>query len=96
MSVVVDSNLLVALVSGDPRGDRVLHTFLNWIDHEVELHAPVLVHYEVANALTLITSSSKKSERYSQTALASVLLKRVIDREIVSTQLCDKQMRVAI
>ena len=50
--VVVDANLFVALVSGDSRGGQVLQQFIQWIDHDVELHAPTLAQYEIANALT--------------------------------------------
>src|SRR5215210_5790096 len=50
--VVVDANLLVALVSGDPRGNKVLQHFTGWLSHNVEIHAPVLARYETANALT--------------------------------------------
>jgi predicted nucleic acid-binding protein len=50
--VVVDANLLVALVSGDPRGNKVLQHFTSWLSHNVEIHAPALVRYETANALT--------------------------------------------
>jgi predicted nucleic acid-binding protein len=50
--VVVDANLLVALVSGDPRGNTVLQYFTNWLSNNVEFHAPVLARYETANALT--------------------------------------------
>ncbi len=50
--VVVDANLLVALVSGDPRGNKVLQHFTAWLSHNVEIHAPLLAQYEMANALT--------------------------------------------
>jgi predicted nucleic acid-binding protein len=50
--VVVDANLLVALVSGDPRGNKVLQHFTDWLSRDVEIHAPVLAQYEMANALT--------------------------------------------
>lgn len=50
--VVVDANLLVALVSGDPRGNKVLQHFTDWLTHNVEIHAPLLAKYETANALT--------------------------------------------
>ena len=49
--VVVDANLLVALVSGDPRGNAVVRHFTDWLDHNVEIHSPALAQYEVANAL---------------------------------------------
>jgi predicted nucleic acid-binding protein len=50
--IVVDANLLVALVSGDPRGSKVLQHFTDWLNHNVEIHAPFLAKYETANALT--------------------------------------------
>lgn len=50
--VVVDANLLVALASGDSRGSAVLRHFNDWLDHNVEIHAPALAQYEVANAFT--------------------------------------------
>ncbi|MGI9106958.1 MAG: type II toxin-antitoxin system VapC family toxin [Pyrinomonadaceae bacterium] len=50
--VIVDANLLVALVSGDPRGAQVQQQFLQWLGDSVDLHAPALARYEVANALT--------------------------------------------
>ena len=52
MPVIVDSNLLVALVSGDPRGNRVSQAILDWVNQGVDLHAPELARYEFVNALT--------------------------------------------
>jgi len=52
MAIIIDANLLVALVSGDTRGDKVLKHFMNWIDNNFELHSPSLAKYEIANALT--------------------------------------------
>jgi len=52
MPVVIDANLLVALVSGNPRGDRVSQVILNWVDQGIDLHAPELARYEWVNALT--------------------------------------------
>jgi predicted nucleic acid-binding protein len=49
--IVVDANLLVALVSGDPRGNKVLQHFTDWLSRNVEIHAPFLAQYETANAL---------------------------------------------
>ena len=48
--VIVDANLLVALVSGDARGAQVQQQFLQWLGDSVDLHAPALARYEVANA----------------------------------------------
>ncbi len=50
--VIVDANLLVALVSGDSRGKVVLQHFTDWLTRNVEIHAPFLARYETANALT--------------------------------------------
>ena len=55
--VVVDANLLVALVSDDPRGHRVLQQLTDWLDHNVDIHAPTIAQYEVANALTRLVVS---------------------------------------
>lgn len=67
MSIVLDANLLVALVSGDPRGDLVSQAILDWIDQGVDLHAPALAKYEVANALTrLIVGNAFPAERVEE------------------------------
>jgi len=50
--VVIDANMLVALVSGDTRGNQVLQSFTDWLNHNVEIYAPALAKYEFANALT--------------------------------------------
>ena len=50
--IVVDANLLVALVSGDPRGSKVLQYFTDWLNRNIEIHAPLLAKYETVNALT--------------------------------------------
>jgi predicted nucleic acid-binding protein len=47
--IVLDANLLVALVSGDARGDRVLKQFMEWTYRDTRLHAPILAKYEVAS-----------------------------------------------
>ena len=52
MSVVINSNLLIVLVTGDPRGEAGSAKVTRWIEQGVSLHAPNLVPYEVANALT--------------------------------------------
>lgn len=58
MPIVLDSNLLVALVSGDPRGDLVSQRILDWVNQGVDLHAPELARYEFANALTRLMSQT--------------------------------------
>ena len=65
--VVIDANLLVALVSGDPRGNKVLEHFTGWLSHDVETHAPFLAQYEIANALTrLIVGGAFPSDRVEE------------------------------
>lgn len=64
MPIVIDSNLLVALVSGDPRGNSVSQALLGWVEQRVDLHAPELAKYEFANALTrLVAAKAFPSER---------------------------------
>lgn len=52
MSVVVDANLLVALALNDPRAPDVDLRFRKWASAGETLHAPELLRYEAANALT--------------------------------------------
>ena len=67
MPVIVDSNLLVALVSGDPRGNRVSQAILDWVNQGVDLHAPELARYEFVNALTrLIVANAFPVERVNE------------------------------
>ena len=67
MPIILDSNLLVALVSGDPRGNQVSQSLLSWIDQGIDLHAPELTKYEVANALTrLIIGNAFPSGRVEE------------------------------
>ena len=53
--IAVDANLLVALVSGDPRGSKVFQHFTDWLNHNIAIHAPLLAKYEMADALTRLT-----------------------------------------
>jgi predicted nucleic acid-binding protein len=68
VSVVIDSNLLIVLVTGDPRGDMVSAQFSRWIEQNTRLHAPDLVPYEVANALT----RAIVAQVFNQSALSEV------------------------
>ena len=88
--IVVDANLLVALVSGDARGTQVQQQFLQWLDHSVDLHSPALARYEVANALTrLIVAKAFPADKIEDawvnlsvlliTYHASVDAKRVVE-----------------
>lgn len=57
MNVVLDANLLIVLVNQDTRSSIVRQKIDNWIDAEVQLHAPKLARYEIANALTRLIIS---------------------------------------
>lgn len=52
MSVVIDANLLVALALNDPRAPAVDRHLREWASAGETLHAPELLRYEAANALT--------------------------------------------
>ena len=71
---VLDSNLLVILVSGDPRRPRVLQQLTSWLDDNIELHAPALAQYEIANALTRLVVSSAFPEDRIEEAVNSILV----------------------
>jgi hypothetical protein len=57
--VVVDANALIALIAREPESDAVTVHFAGWISDRVELHAPELARYEIANALTRKVSHSE-------------------------------------
>jgi predicted nucleic acid-binding protein len=52
VSVVLDANVPIVLVSGDPRRAKVQALLRGWLEAGEELHAPDLLPYEVANGLT--------------------------------------------
>ena len=52
MTVVLDSNLLVALVTKDERAPAIGRQMSALAQSGEDLHAPTLLRYEVANALT--------------------------------------------
>jgi predicted nucleic acid-binding protein len=52
LSVVIDANLLVALALNDPRAPAVDRDLREWVAGGETLHAPELLRYEAANALT--------------------------------------------
>jgi predicted nucleic acid-binding protein len=57
MNIVVDANLLIALVTQHPRRQQVYEKFEVWADQNDTLHAPDLAYSEVTNALTRIVSA---------------------------------------
>ncbi len=54
---VLDANLLVVLISGDPRRQSVLQQITRWLDEDASLHTPFLAQYEIANALMRLVVS---------------------------------------
>jgi predicted nucleic acid-binding protein len=57
--IIVDANLMVALISGDVRGNQVLQQFMDWLNQGIRLNAPVLAKYEITNALTRLIVAGK-------------------------------------
>jgi predicted nucleic acid-binding protein len=52
LTVVLDANVVVALVTKDERAPAIAQQMQAWGEAEEALHAPSLLPYEVANALT--------------------------------------------
>jgi predicted nucleic acid-binding protein len=66
VAVVLDANMLVVLVSGDPRAEAVSTLVEEWLRSNESLHAPELTPFEVANALTrLVAAGAFPAERAS-------------------------------
>lgn len=67
MPVVVDANLVVVLVNGSPRREQAGSLFQDWMDRGIDIHAPALAHYEIANSLTrLIAAGFFPQERLAE------------------------------
>lgn len=64
MSIVVDANLLIVATSGDPRKPVAQEQIDRWLREGEDLHAPMLLPYEVANGLTrLVVAGALPSGR---------------------------------
>jgi predicted nucleic acid-binding protein len=59
VAVVVDANLPVVLTTRDPRAPRVEQRLRDWLSAGESLHAPALLRYEVANALTRLVVAGR-------------------------------------
>ena len=84
MSVVIDANLLVALASGDPRGNFVLEKFLEWVEQGTSLHAPHLIRYEVANAFTRLIVANLFPVNRTEEAFSSLSVLPVTYHEMTT------------
>lgn len=71
---VLDANLLVVLISGDPRRLSVLQQITQWLDEDTSLHAPLLAQYEIANALTRLVASNAFPEEKVSEAVSGILV----------------------
>lgn len=72
MAVVVDSNLLVVLVREEPRSEEVSRQFDEWVDRGIEIHAPKLAYYEIANSLTRLIAAGLFSQESLSEAWISI------------------------
>jgi predicted nucleic acid-binding protein len=72
VAVVVDSNLIVVLAAGDPRSAAVADLLRRWLESNEELHAPDLLMYEVANALTRLVAAGVYREEHLEVAWDAV------------------------
>jgi predicted nucleic acid-binding protein len=68
VAVVVDANLLVVIASGDVRGPLASAQVEEWINSGEDLHAPELLSYEVASALTRLVATRAMSPRQVELA----------------------------
>lgn len=58
MAVVLDANFLIALITPHPLRENAYRLFTNWIAQGIDLHAPELVRYEIANTLTRLIAAN--------------------------------------
>jgi predicted nucleic acid-binding protein len=71
---VLDANLLVVLVSGDPRRLSVQQQITQWLDDGVLLHTPLLAQYEIASALTRLVVSGAFPKSKVDEAVSNILI----------------------
>ena len=80
MTIVVDANLLVALISGDPRGDRVSHLLLQWVDENAEwsnLSLLPITYHPLEDASRIIEISLRLSRQSAYDAAYLALAERL-------------------
>jgi len=84
VAVVVDADLLTVLATRDERRDVARALVERWLARGVDLHAPELVRYEMASALTLLVRAGRLhqgdlGEAAAQLASLPVRLHRLDD-----------------
>jgi predicted nucleic acid-binding protein len=67
MDVIIDANLLVALVTQHSQRQLVYQQFEHWAAQNTTLHAPDLVYSEVTNALTRMVTARLFVREQAQT-----------------------------
>ncbi|MEX2106519.1 MAG: type II toxin-antitoxin system VapC family toxin [Solirubrobacterales bacterium] len=72
MQVVLDASLLVALVLREPHAERIESLIRRWDAEGAVLNAPLLIHYEVASALTRHRATGGFSAEDAAEALAVI------------------------
>jgi predicted nucleic acid-binding protein len=77
VAIVVDANIVVVLTSGDPRQSVAQQHLQQWIEVGEELHAPVLLQYEVANAYTRLVAAGDFPQERVKNAWQDVLTFRI-------------------
>ncbi|KAM3115520.1 type II toxin-antitoxin system VapC family toxin [Phormidesmis sp. 146-33] len=66
MDIIIDANLLVALVTQHPQRQIVYQQFERWVDQNTALHAPDLAYSEVTNALTRMVTAGLFAREQAQ------------------------------
>jgi predicted nucleic acid-binding protein len=62
--VVIDANLLIAFLTGESRRQSILQYFLDWLENEVRIIAPVLAMYDVVDTLVqLVVENAYSSDK---------------------------------
>jgi predicted nucleic acid-binding protein len=72
VQIVLDASLLVALVLREQHADRIEGLIRRWDGEGAGLNAPLLVHYEVASALTRHRATGRLSAEDASEALAVI------------------------
>ena len=62
MSVVIDASALVAFVTNEPAAPQIAEILQRWGSEGIELNAPALARYEIANALAKQAASGDLGE----------------------------------
>ncbi len=82
MAVVVDANLLVVIVSGDARGPMASAQIGAWITANQEIHAPELLPYEVASALTRLVAGHAISSHQARSAWVTLEILPIVQHPL--------------